>query len=177
MTILNEWANVQLPHIGSTGMRQMAVLRVGPAPTAIDLRTLFAGSKGGSGLPYFITIKANMAPRPTGYAGGGKFLFAMAANAASGISQSLLGSLPGVAYPLADGQEIRGRLMSAPQVHSSISGFSPTGGGWATMVNYAHIHFMSSAGGGGSGFAPSGFLHIYGSSVPEGQQKSNFPAP
>lgn len=176
MTILNEWANLQLPHFGSTGMRQMAVLRVPPSPTAVDLRTLFRGSLGGSGLPYFITIKANMAPQPTGHPGGGKFLFAMAANNASGISAALTGSLPGVCFPLADGQEIRGRLMSIPERWSAPSGYTGSGG-WATMVNYSHIHFMSSAGGGSSGFSPSGFLHIYGSSVPEGQSKNNFPAP
>ncbi len=182
MTILNEWANVQLPHMGSTGMRQVAALRVGPGPTAIDLRTLFRGSKGGSGLPYFLTIKADMAPQPTGHPGGGKFYFLMAANGASGISQDIRivsgisQSLPGVAFPLADGQEIRGRTFSHETRWLGSTGMSATGG-YATMVSYPFVHFMSGGGGGSSGFAPSGFLRIYGSSIPEGQSRNNFPAP
>lgn len=176
MTILNEWANLQLPHLGSTGMRQLCVLRVPPSPTAVDLRTMLRGSKSGSGLPYFLTIQADMAPAPTGAVGNGKFYFAMAANNASGISQSLLGSLPGTCFPLSDGQSIRGRTLSQEERYIGGSGFSPTGG-FATSTSYNFIHFMAGAGGGGSGFAPSGYLRIYGSSVPEGQTRSNFPAP
>lgn len=183
MTILNEWANVQLPHIGSTGMRQVAALRVGPGPTAVDLRTLFRGSLGGSGFSYFLTVKADMAPQPTGHPGGGKFYFALGANGASGITQSTSlasgisqGSLPGVSFPLADGQEVRGRTFSHEIRFLGSTGMSPTGG-FATLVSYPFIHFMSGGGGGSSGFAPSGFLRIYGSSVPEGQIKNNFPAP
>jgi hypothetical protein len=177
MTILNEWANIQLPHFGSTGMRQMAAIRVPPTPTVIDLRTLFAGSKGGSGFPYFLTLKADMAPAPTGHAGGGKFMFAFAANAASGISQGLAGSAPGVCYPLSDGQEIRGRLMSHEVRYLGGSAMATGAGGFATMTSYPFLHIVSSAGGGSSGFSPSGFLRLYGSSVPEGQTKNNFPAP
>jgi hypothetical protein len=183
MTILNEWANVQLPHFGSTGMRQIAALQVGPGPTSIDLRTVFRGSKGGSGFPYFLTIKADMAPQPTGYPGGGKFYFAMAANGASGITQGVGGvsgisrsSMPGVSFPLSDGQEIRGRTFSQEVRFLGTTGMSGTGG-YATMVSYPFIHYMAGGGGGSSGFAPSGFLRIYGSSVPEGQIKNNFPAP
>lgn len=176
MTILNEWANVQLPHFGSTGMRQLAALRVPPSPTFIDLRTLFRGSKGGSGLPYFITVKADMAPQPTGYSGGGKFYFAFAANGASGISHGLGGSLPGTCYPLSDGQEIRGRLMSHREIYLGGSAMAPTGG-HATMVGYPFFHYVAGAGGGSSGMAPSGFFRLYGSSIPEGQSANNFPAP
>lgn len=175
MTILNEWANVQLPHYGSTGMRQMANLSVPPSPTSVDLRTLFAGSKGGSGLPYFLTVKADMSPGATGYAGGQKFYIAFASNGASGINPALTGSFPGVCYPLADGQEIRGRLMTIPERAPNASGFSPSGAGYATMANYTHIRLM--AGGAFSGLAPSGYLRLYGSSVVEGQSRNNFPAP
>lgn len=176
MTILNEWANVQLPHFGSTGMRQLASLRVPPSPTVIDLRTLFRGSKGGSGIPYFLTIKADMAPQPTGHPGGGKFYFVMAANGASGISQALTGSLPGVCFPLSDGESIRGRTMSHREVYLGGSAMAATGG-YATGTQYPFMHFVSAAGGGSSGLAPSGFFRIYGSSVVEGQTTNNFPAP
>lgn len=184
MTILNEWANVQLPHVGSTGMRQLAALQVGPGPTAIDLRTVFRGSRGGSGFPYFLTIKADMAPQPTGYAGGGKFYFAMAANGASGITQGVGGasgasrsSMPGISFPLSDGESIRGRTFSITERFLGSTGMSPTGGYATGGVSYPFIHFMSGGGGGSSGFAPSGFLRIYGSSIPEGQSTNNFPAP
>lgn len=184
MTILNEWANVQLPHFGSTGMRQVAALRVGPGPTAVDLRTVFRGSLGGSGFPYFLTIKADMAPQPTGYPGGGKFYFALAANGASGITQGIGTasgisqlSAPGVSFPLSDGESIRGRTFSHPERFLGTSGMSATGGYATGGVSYPFLHFMAGAGGGSSGFAPSGFLRIYGSSVPEGQTKNNFPAP
>jgi hypothetical protein len=54
---------------------------------------------------------------------------------------------------------------------------SPTGGYATGGVSYPFIHFMAGAGGGSSGLAPSGFLRIYGSSIPEGQSRNNFPAP
>ena len=163
MTILNEWANVNLPHYGSTGMRNIANLRVPPSPTVIDLRTLFGASKNGSGLPYFLSVKADMAG---GGSGGVKFYFALAANGIGTINPAALGSIPGVCYPLADGQEMRGRLLSHQES-------SPTG--WSTMVCYTHIHFM--AGGAWSGAAPSGYLRLYGSSSPEGSSRNNFPRP
>lgn len=176
MTILNEWANVQLPHIGSTGMRQVVALRVPPSPTAVDLRQFIRGSAGSSGIPYFLTIKADMAPQATGSTQPGKFYFALGANAGSGISQGLAGSVPGVCFPMSDGESLRGRTFSHREVALSSSGMSPTGG-FATMVSYPFFHMVAGAGGGASGFAPSGFFRIYGSSIVEGQSKNNFPPP
>lgn len=165
MAILNEWSNQNLPLSNGTGMRNMARLRVPPSPTFVNLGNLFGGlTPTGQHGGHFLSVKADMTPGATG---GAKFYFVLAANAPTMLAQpNIVGNLPGVCLPLSDGETYRGRIVSHQE-----------GGvtGWATMVHYNHLHYTSWSH--ASGPAPSGYLTLHWSSIPEGQSRNPFPRP
>ena len=168
-----EWFNTTLPMMNTAGMRDLAVLRVGPTSTGIDLRTLFGNRTAGiptgspdistpSGTPnidagHFYSIMADGAgPVPTGAAPWRAYL--ALAQTVRTISETDVAT--GACGARTDGQVLRGRM--APGGMDRATGF-PSGFSAATGLNAPVLNFKSAAGQG------TGWLRVYRSSIGEGQ--------
>lgn len=146
-----EWFNQNLPLANSQGMKCTAALRVVPTPTSVDLRALFGNVLSG----HLFTLKAR-AESPSGFS----VLFALSPNPMT-ISGSVAGTSSGVGWPLFDGQEIRGTLMSGREAATGV----------ATQTAYPVLNVKS------GNFGGTGWLHIYRSSVSPTQGSEQFPIP
>lgn len=146
----NEWFNQNLPLANTPGLKNQAAFRVGPTPTSVDLRALFGNALSG----HLWTLKAR-AESPSGF----KALFSLSSNPMT-VNSSAVGTSSGVSWPLLDGQEIRGTLMSGRE--------SATG--YATGGVYPFLNVRASNGG-------TGWLHVYRSSVSPPQGVEQFPIP
>lgn len=146
-----EWFNLNLPLANSQGMKNQAALRVGPTATSVDLRALFGNAQSG----HLFTLKAR-AESPSGFS----VLFALSPNPMT-ISGSVGGTSSGVGWPLLDGQQIRGTLMSGREAATGI----------ATQTAYPVLNVKGGNGGG------TGWLHVYRSSVSPPQGSEQFPIP
>ncbi len=167
-----EWFNQTLPQMNTAGMKDIAVLRVGPTSTGVDIRTLFGNRTGvptgsveictPSGTPnvdagHFYSLQADGAgPVPTGAAPWRAYVaFSPAVRT---IDETSLGT--GACWPIVDGQVLRGRL--APGGIDRATGF-PSGLSVATGLDSKVLNFKCAPGGG------TGYLRIYRSSIDNGQ--------
>src|SRR5687767_6026746 len=169
-----EWFNQTLPQMNTVGMRDIAVLRVGPTSTGVDLRTLF-GNKNNipsgspeictpSGTPnidagHFYSIQADGAgPVPTGPAWKAYIAFSPAVRT---IDETSLGT--GACWAVKDGETIRGKF--APGGLDRGTGL-PSGisASIATGLDSKVLNFKCAQNAG------TGYLRIYRSSVAEGQE-------
>lgn len=150
-----EWFNQNLPLANSQGMKDQAALRVGPTATSVDLRALFGNAQGG----HLYTLKARAAGPATPSLVAFSVLFALSPNPMT-VSENAVGTSSGVGWPLLDGQEIRGALMSGPERATGI----------ATLTSYPVLNIKSAGAG-------TGWLHIYRSSVSSPQSVEQFPIP
>ncbi len=150
----NEWFNQNLPLANSAGMKDIAALRVGPVATSVDLRALFGKAENG----HLYTLKFESSGVPTGV--NARAYFALSPNPIT-INEAAVGTSSGVCWPLLDGQEIRGSLMSGRELATGI----------ATMTSYPVLNFKAPAGGG------TGYLRVYRSSVSAPQGSEQFPIP
>jgi hypothetical protein len=169
-----EWFNTTLPLMNTVGMKDIAVLRVGPTATGVDLRTLFGNRPFAptgapdvctpSGLPnidagHFYSIMADGAgPVPTGAAPWRAYV-ALATTVRT-ISETDVAT--GACWALVDGQTLRGRM--PPGGRDRGTGLaSGIAGAIATGLNSPVLNFKSAPGGG------TGWLRIYRSSLGDGQ--------
>jgi hypothetical protein len=152
----NEWFNQILPLSNTPGMKNQALLRVGPTSTGVDLRSLFGDAQG-----HYYTLKARSAG-PAAPSGVAAFcaLVSLSANPLA-ISETLGGGATGQGWPLLDGQDVRGQLMGGKERAS---------GGYATMAAYTTLNVKGLTGG------QTGWLHVYRSSV-SAPQDTQFPIP
>jgi len=179
-----EWFNLTLPQMNTVGMRDIAVLRVGPTSTGVDLRTLFGNRTGvptgspdictPSGTPnidsgHFYSIQADGAgPVPTGAAPWRAYI-AMSP-AVRTIDETSV--FTGACWPIVDGQVLRGRM--APGGFDRGTGLaSGISASIATGLTASVLNFKGPPAGGGTGY-----LRIYRSSLCDGQNLGDaFPAP
>lgn len=174
-----EWFNEILPLMNTRGMRDMAVLRVGPTATGVDLRSLFGNRTGfptggaemlaipSGTIPnidagHFYTIQADAAG-PTGVVNPWRAYLALSPNLTA-IDEQNAGQPTGLCWALTDGQKLRGRLPSATIERAT---------GVATLFASTVLNFKAAAGAG------TGWLRIYRSSLGEGQNPGTefkFPA-
>lgn len=163
-----EWFNEILPQMNTAGVTDMALLRVGPTATGVDLRTIFGNRTGvptggadispPSGAPnidsgHFYTIKADGAggSLPSGVANPWRAYIGLAATVRA-VDET---SPTGICWPLLDGQQIRARMAPATRDRAT---------GAATLFPSPVLNFKAAAGAG------TGWLRIYRSSLGEGQQ-------
>ena len=135
-----QWFSPQLPISNTAGLRDMAVLGVGPTATSIDLRTLFGGlSYSGQKL----WLRAEAPPSPSA-AVPFRAYFSMSPNPVT-VDETQINSPTGLCWPIENGETFVGRLM----------GGESRATGYATMTDNYVLNFKSGAGQG------SGFLRIF----------------
>lgn len=145
--ITTEANNVSPPLKNSTAMKCIAVLIYGPSTQTQDLTALFSNLGNG----HYLTLQAD----------GGKCYVAFGTNPGT-IDESATGTSAQACFPIADGQQLPVRPVSAGNERAT---------GVATLCTYNVLHYKGATG------AATGYLRLYRSSLNQNQDPGVFGAP
>jgi len=161
---MEQWFNELLPIQNDQGMRNIAVLRVAPNATGVDLRTLFGNPS--RGMPTAPKALCTPSGPPNVDAGHFYTIQADAANVYLALSHSIrdidetyLGTASGCCWKLPSGDKIRGRIPAGREYATGV----------ATMPVYSVLNFKTLSG--------SGYLRIYRSSLGLSETTEEFAHP
>lgn len=147
--------NVVLPFQNSSGMVSQAAIVATQASQAINLSDYF----GGLGEGHYFTFQADGAP----------MYVSIGAHGGQPIDERTAGRGAAVCWPLANGQQLPGRLLGGREMGTGYGTNVQVASG---MIVYVKVPSFIATGG-----SPTGMLRIYRSSVGPGQDRAEFKPP
>lgn len=147
--------NVTLPFQNSSGMVDQAAIVATQASQAVNLSDYF----GGLGEGHYYTF----------YADGAPMYVSFGVHGGQPIDERTAGRGAAVCWPLANGQQLPGRLLGGREVGTAYATNTQVASG---VIVYVKVPSFL-----GTGVSPTGMLRIYRSSVGPGQDRREFKPP